>query len=312
MNKKYRKDEELKSIFNEFKKLKKINSVNLRKQLELSYPEIWSNTNNDPRSDEKRIRRTLDILVSFGLAKKEKIGKEYIYIYNDNKKIDNCIDEFDIKSPDSFYKKRESILSELNKSTDIYFFKNSIEDISNKEKIIKSLEVAIFNKNYTKIVYNGKKYTICPLKIAMFDGFWYLIAKYKSKYITKYRIKNITYCFIIKDKHYPHNEDINIENWKSIYHDPNSNFTTVKIFIDKSVVSYFKDKNILKINDNLSRVFPCQDGIEYEVDITHYWKLLPTLMQWQFYVTIIEQKGDIDIINIYKKALDDIKKRLDF
>jgi len=75
------KEEELKSIHSVFKALKVCNVVTLRNTLEQHYSHIWEQTNNQKHSDEKRIKRALDKLIDFGLAKKEKIGKEYQFTY---------------------------------------------------------------------------------------------------------------------------------------------------------------------------------------------------------------------------------------
>ena len=44
--------------------------------------------------------------------------------------------------------------------------------------------------------------------------------------------------------------------------------------------------------------------------ITHEWELLPTLMQWQAYVTILEQDGDIDIVRKYNDILKEAQTKL--
>ena len=71
-----------------------------------------------------------------------------------------------------------------------------------------------------------------------------------------------------------------------------------------------EEKNILGVNTYPNRLLRCIDGIEYEVYISHEWELLPTLMQWQKYVTLLEQKGNIDIIKIYKEMLENVMSKL--
>lgn len=60
-----------------------------------------------------------------------------------------------------------------------------------------------------------------------------------------------------------------------------------------------------------NRLTPCNDGVEYELYISHEWELLPTLMQWQKHVSILEQEGDIDIVEEYQKILDETMVKLE-
>ena len=48
---------------------------------------------------------------------------------------------------------------------------------------------------------------------------------------------------------------------------------------------------------------PCDDGIEYEIHITHKYELLPELMYWQPHVAILEEEGDLQIIEAYTVIL---------
>ena len=309
------KSSELHSIHTLYKSLSECTAVLLRNKLETRYPELWGNTGNDHRSDEKRIKRALDKLVDFGIATKEKIGKDqvYTYIHDDNKlgKVHKIANELNVSFDDidTYYKRRNSIISLLNDVSDMYYIQTQQEDISRKENIIKNLELAIEQQYNVEIIHCGNTYNVSPLKIAQFDGYWYLIA-YNTKYFT-YRIKDISSLHVIQeiyDKAII--KDLNLDKWHNIWHSPNRELTKVKILIDNSVFHYFEEKNILGVNIYKNRLTPCNDGMEYEVYISHEWELLPTLMQWQKHVTLLEQKGKINFIKIYKTILDNIIKKL--
>ena len=309
------KSKELHTIHNTFKSLPECSSVTLRNKLEERYPEIWENTGNDHRSDERRIKRVLDKLVDFGLATKEKIAKDqvYAYIHDDNKlgKVHKIANELNVNFDDinTYYNRRNSIISLLNDVSDMYYIQTQQEDISKKESIIKDLESAIENNQNIEIILKGNPYTLSPLKIAQFDGFWYLIA-YNTKYF-KYRIKNISSLQTTKDTYDNGLQDkLKLNEWHNIWHTPNTQATKIKILIDNSIFHYFEEKNILGVNTYKSRLTPCNDGMEYELNISHAWELLPTLMQWQKHVTIIDQDGDIDLVGIYQKILGDTLVKL--
>ena len=146
-----------------------------------------------------------------------------------------------------------------------------------------------------------------PLKIAQFDGYWYLIT-YNGAYYT-YRIKNITFVES-RDEQYIFDGKLSPEEWHNSFHNPNANPTKIKLFISNAVFHYFEAKNILKVNTFRDRVTSCMDGIEYELYITHQWEILPTLMQWQMYVTILEQEGNIDMVQTYNDILKEAQTKL--
>ena len=311
-------NEEYRTVFKKFKALSQCSSVTLRKELAIQYPEIWENTGNQHESDERRIKRILDVLVKFGIASKEKIGKEqiYTYIHNDNKigkvhQIAKALNiGLDTENSESYYHRRDSIVSLLNDVSESYYIKTQQEDIGNKEKVIKELELAIEKRRRVVLTYRNNNYTVSPLKIALFDGFWYLIA-YNGKYL-KYRIKNIPFVEILKEAYQPKiANDLKLDEWHNIWHDPMKKHKTIKLFIDNEVFHYFQEKNILGVNTHKSRLTPCTDGMEYECHITHPWELLPTLMQWQKFVSILDQSvDDADFIESYRNILKEALEKL--
>lgn len=304
------KREEYFTIHTVFKSLTECSSVVLRNKLEVRYPELWADTGNDHHSDEKRIRRILDKLVDFGLAAKEKIGKDqiYTYIHEDNKlgKVHKLANELnvDFDDMDTYYKRRNSIISLLNDVSDIYYIQLKQEDIHKKESIIKDLELAIEKNLKVEIIHDSHRYKVAPIKIAQFDGYWYLIAYNKQYY--SYRIKNISLLETTQVAYSPE-EHINLDlnEWLNAWHNPKKELTKVKLYLDEIALPYFQEKNILGVNTYKKRLTPCQDGAEYDLFISHDWELLPTLMQWQKHVNILEQEGDIDIVGKYEKILED-------
>jgi hypothetical protein len=309
------KKEEYLTIHTVFKSLSQCSSVVLRNKLEARYPVLWANTGNDHHSDEKRIRRILDKLVDFGLATKEKIGKDQIYTYKheNNKlgKVHKLANELnvDFDDMDTYYKRRNSIISLLNDVSDVYYIQTQQEKIDKKENIIKDLELAIEKNLKAEIIYNSHHYRVAPIRIAQFDGFWYLIA-YNEQYYS-YRIKDISLLEMTQEI-YPSEEHINLDlnEWLNAWHNPKKELTKVKLYLDKVALPFFQEKNILGVNTYKNRLTPCQDGAEYDLFISHEWELLPILMQWQKHVTIIDQDGDIDLVGIYQKILGDTLVRL--
>jgi len=311
----YSKQDELRSVHDACRSMTYCTAVQLREYLQKQYSEIWGLTGNAERSDEKRIRRILDKLVGFGLAAKEKKGKEYHYTYLHNhdaetwQTIDRETHRY-LPEEKSYYHRRVSLLSKLNNLSPIYYIQTVQEDISHKEEVIIMLERAIANHQYVKITYNEKPYKLKPLRIVQFDGYWYLVVSNGKKYY-KYRIRNIPFV-TLEDEHYTVDDiKLDFDTWHNIMHDPNEEPTRIKLFISQMVFHYFEEKNILHVNRYRERLVPCSDGWEYELYITHEWELLPVLMQWQKYVTLLDQEGKIDMKKIYHNILQEAQGRLD-
>ena len=178
-----------------------------------------------------------------------------------------------------------------------------------KEKIIKTLELAIDEKVKVNITYKGRQYLVAPLKIALLDGYWYLVA-YSTKYFT-YRIKDIVFVEL-SDENYTINaaNDIELNEWINSWHQPDQKGKKIKLFIDNVAFPFFKDKNILGVEQHKDRLTPLRDGWEYECIITQYWELLPILMQWQKHVTILEEEEGAGVIDHYKDILEKALSRL--
>ena len=311
---KEKKDKEFYTVHKVFKNLHECSAVTLRKKLIVKYPDVWANSSNLARSDEKRIRGILDKLVAFGLAAKSgKKEKTYTYIHDNNilDKIHKIAHDQNVNfdKMKSYYKRRNSIISLLNDVSENYYIQTQMEDIGTKEKLIKDLELAIEKRNNVTINFKENSYTVSPLKIALFDGYWYLVA-YNTKYYT-YRIKDISHVKITDEIYQEDIEKpINLKEWHNSWHDPLVEQKKILLHIDKTAFPFFKEKNILGVNNHADRLIPCNDGWEYECLITHPWELLPTLMQWQKHVTVLTEEDGAGFIKTYRNILNGVLERL--
>ena len=308
------KNDELYTIHKTFQRLQPCSAVDLRKQLEADYPEIWEKTGRACRSDERKIKRALDKLIEYGIANKYKEGRETIYSYiydnstENSHKIAGSV-KLGFDGRESYYKRITSVVSMLNDMSPYYYLQTQNERIDNKEKIIKTLETAIDKRLKIRITYKGNQYIVAPLKIALLDGYWYLIA-YNIKYFT-YRIKDMVFVEF-SNENYEVNaaDDIELDEWMNSWHQPDQKSKKITLFIDNVAFPFFKDKNILGVERHKDRLTPFGDGWEYECIITHHWELLPILMQWQKHVAIIEEEEGAGIIDQYKDILENALGKL--
>ena len=278
---------ELSDVYSAIKRVQSTTTKSLRKLLQEEYSAEWTSKEIDVLSVDKKVGRRLDILVELELVKKEKTGRDNIYSIVHNFPVKSRAPEImdqlkDIfKEDEALYAKAQKPIVELlNEIKSPYYIRQNVEDISSKEHIITKLEQAINDSNYVEIIYTGKPYRVRPLKIAEFEGIWYLLLFYdKDGSYRKFRIIETSSVDILKEVFtLTEQQNLDIKEWHNVWHQPGKEPTRIKLWIGKWVIKYFYQKNIFDINSYPNRVLPCSDGAEYELYITHIFELLPQIM----------------------------------
>lgn len=201
-----------------------------------------------------------------------------------NKKIDKSFDMF---------KKR--ILSEHADSPFFIKFQSGLKyEINEKTKTI---EKAIKEQEYITIesLYNKKLQNLKPIKIAYFEGFWYLICLlgHKNK-VLKYNINNIK-TITATNKYFEITSDINkiLKESTNIYFEMERKIK-VTLSVAQKAAKYFKVKEyfplqkITKENKDGSLILECKIAKEEEI--------LPTIFHWLPHIKVVEPKWLDDII----------------
>ncbi len=303
-------------VYEALKLLDKANVSELLELLQSDFSSEWVNPDIQKSSISRKVKNKLEILIEMNLVTCEEGESRYhrnSYAIKHNfptqTKAPQLVDELleIVKKDEKIYiQALKSINGLLNEIKSPYYVHQYSEDIDKVKEIIGKLETAINNQKYVEVTYNNKSITTQPLKIAEFDGIWYLLHYYdKYKTCLKYRLLDIGDITLTRDT-YALDETINLEikKWHNAWHVPNTSPTQITLWIDDEKKIYFYKKNLLDINVYPERVTPCQDEIEYYIYITHPYEALPIIMQYQPFVTILEQDGDIDLISIYRKILD--------
>jgi len=207
-----------------------------------------------------------------------------------------------------FAVKSHKLLSKIkNEDFNPIYTKLNIEDITGKFNEIKILENAIKEKLEIECSYNDERHgvyqtTLKPLKIANYEGFWYLIAL-KDDILKKYYLKNITNTKITK---IIFKSDAKLENLLdnsiSIWFQKDVEPFEVKIYADKVATKYFSRRPLPKQKiETLS-----QNGtMEFVVKITHEMEILPIIKYWLPHMRVIEPQWiqnliDKDLVNYLK------------
>lgn len=170
------------------------------------------------------------------------------------------------------------------------YTKLNMEDISDRFDDIQIIEKSIRDKlelecNYKNDREGGFRTNVQPLKIANYDGFWYLVAL-RDGYVQKYYIKTLSNIQLTA-KTFTVDENIEelLDNSINIWFKSNIEPFEVKIYADKVATKYFKRRALptQKI-ETLS-----QDGtMEFSVKITDEMEIIPIVKYWLPHLRVLE------------------------
>jgi predicted DNA-binding transcriptional regulator YafY len=199
-----------------------------------------------------------------------------------------------------FSTKAHKLLSKIkNEDFNPIYTKLNIEDISSKFSEIQTLENAIKEKLEVEYVYDDEKHPpyktiIKPLKIANYEGFWYLIAL-REDTLQKYYLKNISNVKATSNTFTSDSKLENLlENSVSIWFQKDIEPFEVKIYANKIAAKYFKRRPLpTQQIESLSK-----DGsMEFVIKITHEMEILPIIKYWLPHMRVIEPQWIQDEID---------------
>jgi len=192
-----------------------------------------------------------------------------------------------------FSTKANKLLSKIkNESLNPIYAKLNMEDIGDKLKEIQELEIAISNKKQIKCNYNFEDYKkeldLKPLKIANYEGFWYLIAlDSRNDILKKYYLKNIK-NIQLSDETFKSTAKLDrlLDNSISIWFEQNTEPYRVVLNISSEVAKYFKRKPISK-TQTIEAMY--DDGsMDVSVEITNDMEIIPFVKYWIPNIQVLE------------------------
>ncbi|HHH37414.1 MAG TPA: WYL domain-containing protein [Epsilonproteobacteria bacterium] len=196
--------------------------------------------------------------------------------------------EFYTKAQTALHKLQKYIESPLDTRIDV-------ESISDKLDLVEDLEYAIAKQKMLTFKYKKwykpreiKTYeNVQPYKIIIFDGFWYLLSKYKEHYI-KFYLKEIRDLHIL-DKTFEKDERVldRMQKAINIYFEPKNEPFDVTLLLDHNAIVYFERKPIKGqyLKKNL-------DGTaELTISVTHEEEVFYILKRWLPQIRIIEPES---------------------
>jgi predicted DNA-binding transcriptional regulator YafY len=210
------------------------------------------------------------------------------------KLIEGAGQEFSIKA--------ERLLSKIkNRSFNPFYAKLDMEDIGDKLKEVQQLESAIESRQEISCSYSfGQKSRIIdlkPLKIANYEGFWYLIAlDARNDILKKYYLKNISQI-TTKEETFSTDTAIDelLENSISIWFQQAVEPYRVVLEISSAVAKYFLRKPLSKTQSTEELR---EDGsMVISVEITDDMEILPIVKYWLPHIRVLSPERIRDAID---------------
>ncbi len=206
----------------------------------------------------------------------------------------------------TFSMKAERLLSKIkNQSFNPFYAKLDMEDIGDKLQEVQQLESAIRNKEQINCLYHfgsfSKTIDLKPLKIANYEGFWYLIAlDARNDTLKKYYLKNISQIHSKKEtfKTDAKLDDL-LEQSLSVWFEQGIEPYRVVLDISEDIAKYFRRKPLSK-TQRIEEMR--EDGsIVISVEITNDMEIIPFVKYWMPHIRVVEPErveeaidGDLD------------------
>ena len=203
---------------------------------------------------------------------------------------------------DRFSVRAKTLLSKIrNQDYNPIYAKLNMEDISEHISTIAELEDAIKDNREISCKYemDGRRrhLNLKPLKIANYEGFWYLIAiDARDEILKKYYIKSI-FNIILNDKYFTTSKGIEelLENSISIWFSATNDAFEVELHLAPDAAKIMKRKPISK-SQRLLKEF--EDGsMEIVVKVTNKMEILPIIKYWIPHIRVIGPEWLAEVVD---------------
>ena len=205
-----------------------------------------------------------------------------------------------------FSTKAKHLLSKIkNDDYNPIYAKLNMEDISASFSSIALLENAIKEKSEISADYNfgefGKELELKPLKVAIFEGFWYLVAlDARNNKLKKYHLKSIS-NIVLTDKNFQTTKELEelLENAINIWFENDVEPFEVVLWLDELASKILQRKPIAKSQRVIKEY---KDGTsEVSLKITHENEIKSIIKYWIPHIRVISP------ISLKESVMEDVK-----
>ena len=151
-------------------------------------------------------------------------------------------------------------------------------------ELLESIESAILSKNKLCVSYYKKEFVLSPVRIALFDGFWYLLA-FDGEKFKKFHFKSLKNMRILDEKYSIDDEILaRIKRANSVWFDLVEPIC-VRIWVDKGIKKYFQRRPLA----NQTLMVENADGsAEIELEVSHKMEIKPLIYHYLPFIKVIE------------------------
>jgi predicted DNA-binding transcriptional regulator YafY len=218
----------------------------------------------------------------------EKVGRKF-RLANKNPEITGAIEAIENFAKEAgFYSDIKDFIKTIKQNSLSTYMKLHIENIGDYIKEINLIENAIKQKRMIKFIYdNGYQYEVKPLKIANFEGYWYLLAldgdKYKSFHIKS--MKNINKT----DKTFEISPSFleKLDNAINVWFEPDKKPFKVVLKADVYATKFLKR---IPLNPTQREIETLPNGSIFEIKITHEMEIKRFIKSFLPQIKVIEPK----------------------
>ena len=259
---------------------------------------------NELNVSTKTIQRDLyEVLSDLGAIKEGRTWKIDPKLASDDlntkeRLILGILDEMAKSAGNIFYSKAHSLLSQITQQLEHPIFTNvNGEYLEDKTvALFEQIEIAIKEKKEIKFDYEKYNFHVKPLKLAFFDGFWYLLAlhvKKNKEEFKKYHLKTIKKVEVLSTKfEIPTLVEDRLKFANSVWFNLDEQYS-VRLFIDKQIRKYFERKPLR----GQSIIGEDKDGsIEIEIKISNNMEIIPLILYYIPYIKVLEPQHLADEI----------------
>ncbi len=228
---------------------------------------------------------------------------------NEERLILGILDEMAKSAGRTFYFKAHSLLKQISQQLEHPVFTSISSETLNENDIIifNALEDAIKRKREINVNYNNYEFTLKPLKLAFFDGFWYLLAfdTKADNVFKKFHLKSLCDIKVLESTFMTTNIiDERLKFANSVWFQLEEPYS-VRLLVSNEIIKYFKRKPLPR----QTILGEDADGsLEIEVEITHKMEIVPLIFWFIPYIKVLEPQWlaeDIkEKINDYKKEIE--------
>ncbi|QCI28044.1 helix-turn-helix transcriptional regulator [Caminibacter pacificus] len=218
----------------------------------------------------------------------EKVGRKF-RLANKNPEITGAIEAIENFAKEAgFYNDIKDFIKTIKQNSLSTYMKLHIENIGDYIENVNLIENAIKQKRMIKFTYdNGYEYEVKPLKIANFEGYWYLLALDEDKYKTFHlkSIKNLK--FLKKSFEISPTFLEKLDNAINVWFEPNKEPFKVVLKADEWASKYLKR---IPLNPTQKEIEKLPDGSIFEIKITHEMEIKRFVKSFLPQIKVIEPK----------------------